>query len=186
MAKYVIQDVKLHKEKVVFNFRIHWSSCPKGSGFTYQLTAKAKFLLWFTQVKVHGTFLLRGEDTIWLLVDLLFNSVSSQSSCCTVHVKSHFLSALVQFGNCRLLLPMSLHCIFSKCSLVQLLIRIVVGVLKNTFDHLCIDGALVPFGTREQTDLREKKSLLKFPKALPNVLVYHLASGCLSLAEIQS
>lgn len=53
-------------------------------------------------------------------------------------------------------------------------------------DHLYIDRALVPFGTREQTDLSEKKSLLKFPKALPNVLVYHLASGCLSLAEIQS
>ena len=61
-----------------------------------------------------------------------------------------------------------------------------MGGLKNMFDHLYIDGALVPFGTREQTDLGEKKSLLKFQKALPNVLVYHLASGCLTVAEIQS
>lgn len=44
----------------------------------------------------------------------------------------------------------------------------------------------MPFGPREQTDLSEKKSLLKFPKALPNVLVYHLTGGCLFLAEIQS
>lgn len=54
------------------------------------------------------------------------------------------------------------------------------------FGHLYIDRALVPFGPREQTDLSEKKSLLKFPKALPNVLVYHLTGGCLFLAEIQS
>lgn len=69
--------------------------------------------------------------------------------------------------------------------LVQL-IYTVVGGLKNMFDQLCIDGELTSFGTRKQTNLGEKKSLLKFPKAMPNVLVYHLASGCLSLAKIQS
>lgn len=44
------------------------------------------------------------------------------------------------------------------------------GGLKNIFNHLYIDEAVVLFGTREQTDLSEKKSLFKFPIALPNVL----------------
>lgn len=69
--------------------------------------------------------------------------------------------------------------------LVQLIHTVVEG-LKNMFDQLCIDGELTSFGTTKQTDLSEKKSLLKFPKAMLNVLVYHLASGCPSLAEIQS
>lgn len=68
--------------------------------------------------------------------------------------------------------------------LVQLIHTVVGGL--NMFDQLCIDGELTSFGTRKQNDLSEKKSLLNFPKAMPNVLVYHLASGCPSLAEIQS
>lgn len=42
MAKYMIEDAKLHEVKVPFNFKSHSSSCLKGSGFTYELIAKAK------------------------------------------------------------------------------------------------------------------------------------------------
>lgn len=61
-----------------------------------------------------------------------------------------------------------------------------MGGLQTLFGHLYIDRTLVSFRPRQHTDLSEKKSLLSFPKALPNVLVYHLTGGCLFLAGIQS